>query len=71
MVQTGMATPYTTQYTQNGEAGPPKATEPGKEGPPTGPPFSPPTVTANGVEQQTVSIVSIFFDFLIFSILLI
>ncbi|XP_067013428.1 RNA binding protein fox-1 homolog 2 isoform X6 [Anabrus simplex] len=56
MVQTGMATPYATQYPQNGEAGPPK-TEPGKEGPPvTVPPFSPPTVTPNGIEQQTVSI---------------
>ncbi|XP_063225865.1 RNA binding protein fox-1 homolog 2 isoform X34 [Bacillus rossius redtenbacheri] len=56
MVQTGMATPYAAQYSQNGEAGPPKG-EPGKEGPPvTVPPFSPPTVTPNGIEQQTVSI---------------
>nr|CAD7430045.1 unnamed protein product [Timema monikensis] len=57
MVQTGMATPYATQYPQNGEAGPPK-TEVGKEGGPpiTVPPFSPPTVTPNGIEQQTVSI---------------
>ncbi|XP_049780850.1 RNA binding protein fox-1 homolog 3-like isoform X4 [Schistocerca cancellata] len=56
MVQTGMATPYATQYPQNGEAGPPK-TDAGKEGPPVAvPPFSPPTVTPNGIEQQTVSI---------------
>lgn len=66
MVQTSMsAAPYSAQFQQNGEApGPPPLkveSTPTKDGPPTvGPPFSPPTVTTNGVEQQTVSIVSFY-----------
>lgn len=66
MVQTSMsAAPYSAQFQQNGEApGPPPLkveSTPTKDGPPTvGPPFSPPTVTTNGLEQQTVSIVSTY-----------
>lgn len=62
MVQTGMTAPYAAQFAQNGEAGGPlKAAEAGKEAPVVpGPPFSPPAaVPLNGIEQQTVSIVSI------------
>lgn len=74
MVQTGV-NPYAAaaaaaaQYPQNGEAAPLKPAEVGKEtlavGAPVvqaGPPFSPPAATPNGIEQQTVSIVS-FFNF--------
>lgn len=62
MVQTGMTAPYAAQFAQNGEAGGPmKAAEAGKEASVVpGPPFSPPAaVPLNGIEQQTVSIVSI------------
>lgn len=68
MVQTGMTAPYAAQFAQNGEAGGPlKAAEAGKEAPVVpGPPFSPPAaVPLNGIEQQTVSIVSRFLFFFI------
>lgn len=63
MVQTGMsAAPYAAQFAQNGEAGGPlKAAEAGKDTPVVpGPPFSPPAASLplNGLDQQTVSIVS-------------
>lgn len=75
MVQTGMASPYPTpQFQQNGEALPIKAAESGGGGGGSGqlkeapvPAYSPPVSAAvavsgapvNGIEQQTVSIVSI------------
>ncbi|KAG8321273.1 hypothetical protein J6590_049583 [Homalodisca vitripennis] len=70
MVGTGMTpAPYAAQFAQNGEAaGPLKAAEAGKEAPVVpGPPFSPPpaTLPLNGIEQQTVSIVSTSCHFIV------